>query len=262
MTLTNLFLTIAISLDFEVVEPAVESITNTIIKQEFEIENQLEENIELTRQYCNNNSEYVLEQNIADINISCDILEMEIDQIINKTVREKTKEIYYTDYDCDFWDCLEKTGSPFFLISLKAQDYWYSKFFMMLFISLALIFILFLTIKNISNFTIITGIIFILSSAIFAKLDYIINKITQAIITDSSEIMTQSSEIIKQVFYIFFAQASQVYLTIILIGIIFIALGIIIKFFGLGMKFNLFLEKLGKHPEKGKEAENGKNKKD
>ncbi len=120
--------------------------------------------LEEAEKYCENNSEYIFSYEGQNIVIDCDDVQQGTQGIINKTVENLTKQIYYKDYECDFWDCFEKEETPLFLISEKAKDYWTGKLYLALIISLVLIIGLFFSVKNKKNFPIILGGVIIFAS--------------------------------------------------------------------------------------------------
>ena len=92
------------------------------------------------------------------------------DAIVNEAYEDVIYDIYYKDYDCEFWNCFSKTGFPFFLVSKKAMDYWMEKFYFTLLVSLFLIALIFLFVEQKINTPIIVGILLALSAFPLLKL--------------------------------------------------------------------------------------------
>lgn len=157
------------------------------------------------------------------------------------------EEIYYADYDCDYWDCIGKTEIPLFLISEKSKNYWNNLFIYISLISIALAAILFFLISRKQNFPTLIGILFIFSSFPLWGLQKMISFFPQNIFSNFA--------------FIFFNQSGFVIILLILIGVLFLAIGAILKLFGTGFKiyeffsrFNVKLfKKKNKLPEKSSE---------
>ncbi|HEA46375.1 MAG TPA: hypothetical protein ENH99_01185 [Candidatus Pacearchaeota archaeon] len=124
---------------------------------------------EIVEEHCLNNSDYVFSYEGYVVDIPCSVIEGGADAVIDETVNDLIEKIYYEDYDCGFWDCLSKTGAPFFLVSEKAKDYWKGKLYLALVISLALAVLLFFLTEEKQNFPIVLGSIIIVSALPLAK---------------------------------------------------------------------------------------------
>jgi len=134
-----------------------------------------EANKELTKakNYCRqNNTSYVFNYEGYVINISCqDVLNSNNSmEFVNETYNDVVYDIYYKEYDCNFWKCFSKTGLPFFLVSEKARDYWKSKLYFSLLASLILIILIFLLVEQKQNTPIIVGVLLVLSAFPLLKL--------------------------------------------------------------------------------------------
>ena len=100
----------------------------------------MEENYPAMELYCQNNSEFVFREDTSGytFSIPCDIVAQGSEAIVDYGVNSLIEQVYYEDYDCEFWDCIGKTSSPLFLISEKAKNYWNSKFYLALMASVVL----------------------------------------------------------------------------------------------------------------------------
>jgi hypothetical protein len=252
LIITSLLFTIALTLDFQNIQPAINNLTHTLLEEEYDLRQNIDSNLVQARELCENNSGYTFQFQEQDIEIPCEIIIKNTSEIIEFTIQNFTKEIYYQEYNCDFWNCFQETGKPFFLVSKKAQDYWYSKFYISLIATLAIIAILYILFSSTSNFSIFIGGILVLSSLVFIKLDYAIEKILTSIVSGTQGMLSKSFDIILNSVTILFSQTYQAYLTALLIGIGLIILGILIKFFGLGMKLSAWLEKCKSSKESNK----------
>jgi len=124
--------------------------------------------------YCRNlnNKYYVSHYQGYSVNISCATVNIEIDprEIFNKTYEDFIYDIYYKEYDCDFWNCFSRTGLPFFLVSEKARDYWMEKFYFALLASLILMALIALFVEQKVNALLIVGILLAFSAFPLLKL--------------------------------------------------------------------------------------------
>lgn len=125
------------------------------------------------KNYCRqNNNSYVFNYEGYVINVSCqNVLNSNSSvEFINETYNDVVYDIYYKEYDCNFWNCFSKTGLPFFLVSEKARDYWKSKLYFSLLASLILIILIFLLVEQKQNTPIIVGVLLVLSAFPLLKL--------------------------------------------------------------------------------------------
>lgn len=241
--LTGLFLTLDYSLDYNVIQPELQKTLNNLIAEQPNLDSQLQENIENIKQKCENLSqinisEYGENYSIQElpIDLNCDSLNSGTSGIINSTTEALLNETYYKEYDCKmsatnlFIDCIKKTGSPFFLISKQAQNYWNSKFRLFLFLSLFLAVTLFFLTETKSNSFLIAGILTLIAALPLMKIELLsfFFKIDKAIL---------------DVFLILFKEAYSVFLTMFFIGSFLIIGAILFKFFNLGLKISSWFVK-------------------
>ena len=137
--------------------------------------------------------------------------------IINKTVQDVTYGIYYTQYDCSFFNCFSKTQLPFFLVSKKAMDYWMNKFYIMLIASLVLIFLIFLLVEEKQNVAILAGALLILAAIPILKLKAVIDFFAG-----------RFSPLID----LFLKNTGAVFTLSLIIGAVLVAAGILLRFLG------------------------------
>ncbi|MEK6897681.1 MAG: hypothetical protein AABW93_04095 [Nanoarchaeota archaeon] len=141
---------------------------------EFNLTKAGEDALRIGKSYCRNqnNTYYVFNYEGYNINLSCATITNSTnpEAVINETFEETIYDIYYKDYDCEFWNCFSKTGFPFFLVSKKAMDYWMEKFYFTLLVSLFLIALIFLFVEQKINTPIIVGILLALSAFPLLKL--------------------------------------------------------------------------------------------
>ena len=224
-------LTLSSSLKYENVKEGLSPIIKETIQQEsggLPIGN----NLSMIEQYCKNNSEFVFSEGIYIVTIPCEIAKQGNDAIIEKGINDVINESYYKNYDCSFFDCLQKPGAPFSLVSQGAYEYWKSKFYLALVLSIILVIALFLLVENKSNAFILSGALLIVSSLPLFGLKNI-----AGFFVDKS---------ILKFLSVFFAQASSVFYKALIVGIVLLSIGIIIKFVGVSMKISDFINKFHK----------------
>jgi len=228
----NIFLTLTLSIDPSSIQKELGSDILDSIVGDINVKGVIEENIPAMQEYCEDKTEFSFEDPNTgkSFTISCDVIAQGSDAIVDYGVDTFIEEIYYEDYDCGFWDCFEKTGSPLFLISEKAQNYWNNKFYFSLIASIVLIALMFFLVEKKSNMFIISGSLLILSALPFMKLDSILSFF--------------SDKPFLGLLTIFFTKAYIVFLIMFISGIVILGVGILLKFFGIGFKIsNMFSKK-------------------
>jgi hypothetical protein len=225
----NSFATLNSSLKYENVQeqiaPIVENITSgaitDLIPEEFQdsigdfnLTKEMEAAKEAMRPYCENVSEYeyVFQEGGFTFTVPCDLLNETPETLIQKGIEDIVEDTYYSEYDCGFWDCIEKTGSPLFLFSEQAQEYWKGKFYYALVVSLILIALMFFLVKTKPNWPIITGALLIGSVIPIKSLE----KILTSVVGSPFDALVG----------IFFSRASAVFWTSLIIGLLVLGGGI------------------------------------
>jgi hypothetical protein len=184
---------------------------------EFNLTKAAEDNLDIIKSYCQNNTEYVFSYKGYTVNIPCYANSTNPDVLINETFNDVIYDIYYKQYDCGFWNCFAKTEIPFFLVSQKARDYWKNKFYIALIASLILILLIFLFVEQKQNTPIVAGILLILSALSILKLE------------DFAYFLAGGfSSLIK----IFLSNTHNVFLFSLILGIFLIVIGVGLRFFG------------------------------
>lgn len=228
----NIFLTLSLSLNYDNLKTEFSSDILDSIEGEINIKEIIEENIPEMQEHCKNKTEFSFEDfNTGQgFTIPCDVVVQGSDAIIDYSFNNFIEEIYYEDYDCGFLDCFEETGSPLFLISEKSQNYWNNKFYWALLISVVLVGLMFFLVEKKSNTFIVAGALLIVSALPFMKLDSVLSLF--------------SDNFILEFLSVFFSQSYNVFLIMLITGIIVLVAGIVIKLFGIGFKIsNVFSKK-------------------
>ncbi|MFW6283577.1 MAG: hypothetical protein ACOC1P_06020, partial [Minisyncoccales bacterium] len=251
----------------EKVSESPDAIVDSVINQssfqiidEDVVEQQVYENYGVFVDYCESHSDFVIEnperfdelkeiQEIIDsdsIEVSCDVVEEEPEEILRDVVGDYFDRIYYKNYDCDFsitslfFDCFTKYKSPFFLISEQAKNYWYNKFVLLLLVNIALAGAMFLFIENRSNWFLVVGIFLIIASLPFLSLKWIM------LFLDNQYL---------EIYSVLFTQYNETFLISVLAGVLMIALGIGFKFFKLGFYISGKFDNLSKKFSKKRDSE-------
>jgi len=227
----NTFLTLNLSLTYDNVQQELVSVIKDIVGDEMNLSEKIENDFEVMKLYCENNSEYVFSQEEHTFVIPCEIISEGSDAVIDYGINNLVNEVYYEEYDCNFWDCIKDTEAPFFLVSEKAKNYWGEKFYFSLLICLILIILMFFLIENKTNLLIVVGSLLIVSSLPFMRLNWVLSFINESLFG---------------FFTIFFSKAHYVFLIVFILGLFVIGFGIILKFFKIGFKISEIANKFSK----------------
>ena len=184
-----------------------------------------EENLKATN-FCRiQNTSYNFNYEGFAVDIPCETVSLGVDAIVNETISDVVYGIYYTEYDCNFWSCFSGEKFPFFLVSEKAQDYWKSKFYILLIVSMILVALMVLFMEERINAPIIAGILLALSAIPILKL--------------SSLISAFAGQPISFIIGIFFSKAGMIFWISFILGLALIGMGFAAKVMNLG-----FIKKL------------------
>jgi len=229
----GIFLTMSMSLNYETIKPELVTAVSDLVQEKIDLESGLSIEFSIMQEYCQNNSEYVFKEPESGrvFVIPCEVVSQGLDSVVNYSIENFVDQIYYDEYDCDFWNCFETSEIPFFLVSQKAKDYWVSKFYLSLLISAVLIGLMFLFVEHKTNLPLVVGGLLIISSLPFAKFNSVLGFI--------------SDESFFQFFTVFLLKAHTVFLIFLITGIILVALGIVLKFFKIGFVVSNFFSRFG-----------------
>ncbi len=204
------FLTVYLSLDYNSVKPELSLVVSDLIKEE-------------------KNAYEFLEGK---------------EELIENKISEEVGNKYYKEYDCGFWDCIQKTKDPFSLISKNAQDYWKNKFLSFLIVCLVLAVVVFLLVEHKSNFFILSSFIFGLASLCFLKLDGVADLILKPFFSIGEKLGDLPFSSFLELFSVFLAKSSAVFYLFFVIGISFLVIWIIIEVFKAGFEIPIIIEKI------------------
>ncbi len=224
----SFFWTLSQSLNYEVLAPQLKEVAKDVTNNQMNLKNDISIKYSQMSSHCMNNSEYrFYNDNLKhEFVFSCSLVLNGTDAVFDNAIDELVKDIYFREYDCDFWDCALKTGSPFFLISQKAKNYWNEKFMIALAISILLVVLLFFLINNKMNLPIYLGSVLILSSLLFRFLEIFLLKIAMIPLFG---MIPQGLESVISNFDFLFVKSYLVMWVGFSLGIFLIALGISFK---------------------------------
>ncbi|GAH24720.1 unnamed protein product, partial [marine sediment metagenome] len=207
------------------------------------LSDEINKNLEIMEEYCQNNSDYVFNYEGNTLVIPCSVISQGSEAIIEAGVANIVDDFYYAEYNCGFWDCFEKTGSSFFLISEKAKNYWNNKFYFALIAFVILIVLMFFLVEKKTNLPLIVGSLLIISSLPFMKLNNFVGTFINPLLS-AAGIPGDISSSFLSIFSIFFTKAHTVFLITLISGLVILSIGILLKIFGIGFKIsNLFSKK-------------------
>ncbi len=234
----NLLLTISWSLNYNNVQEKLTPVIKDVLRDEIGATDVLKEKFPQMQTYCVNNPEYIFTYRERVITIPCSVVGEGEEKVIDYGIGKFIEDIYYHNYECNFWDCFKTEGLPLFLVSSKAQVYWYTRFNYILMAIGILSALGFIFAQRKSNFFILLSFLIILASLPLAKFDFITSLI---------------GEPAESLLNVFFSRSYDVFFRVALIGAAFLALGLILKFFRIGFKIStIFAKKEGVSKEEVK----------
>ena len=232
----NILLTLSLSLKYENVKPGLVSFLSDVVNEQLNIEEQLNQLFPAIEMYCQTNQEYTFAYGGYTFTIPCDVATQGSSTLVGYGVNSLVDKYYYAEYNCNFWDCFSEGDVPLFLISEKAQVYWQAKFYFALLLSVALAALVFLLVEKKTNFFFLVGGLTILSSLPLIKLDKI-----AFLFPDSSEGV---GNYFSKIIVIFFNQSQSVFIKAVIIGSVFVIIGIILKVFHAGFIISNFFSRI------------------
>ena len=253
LLLGNVFFVLSLSLNYENVQkelgPILKDFTGNelnIIEEDFNMAGEMEKAKKFMEEHCQNESSYVFAEGGYTFVIPCEILD-EVEEspsaLIDQGIENIVEQIYYDDYDCEFWNCLEETGLPLFLVSEKAKNYWQEKFYFALMAFAVMIVLIFFLVERKQNTLIVVGSILALSSLPLFGLEKIIVSI----------VGTSYFAFVG----VFFNKINTVFWIVFLSGLIILGAGIALRFLN-----NDFIKKIfsKKNVQKSTKESDGKKK--
>jgi len=241
---SSLFLlTISSSLSYTTIEKEAQNLTKEFLYSNIDFSSAIDDAYPFMEIYCQNNSQYVFKQNEYTFTISCDKLSEGKDAMIDNGINNIVKEIYYKEYNCQFIKCFANGEIPLFLFSKMSYDFFYNLFTITLIVSILLSILGFFLVEKKNSLPILIGVLLVLCSLPFFKLNKILTLVPEKLIAD--------------IVGLFFSTSSSLALNCFIIGIILIVVGLILK---LIMTANFARNLFVKHKEKKSEKEEKENK--
>ena len=227
----NATLTLTWSLEYETLKPTLQDVAGDVALEQFGLEEYVDDATLLMQEYCQNETEFVFNQEGMTFVIPCETINQGSDAIVDYAMDKLVEEVYYTEYNCEFWECVKKTDNFLVLISEKAYEYWRSKFLIFFLISIALFLLMFIVANRKSNAFILAGLVTIVSSLPFIKLTWIARFLPASL---------------REIFLSFFTRSHNVFIIMMAVGLFLLGLGIVFHF----LKWGLQISKLfNKHAE-------------
>lgn len=237
---TGVFATLNSSLSFNVVKSQANPFMQDFVESHVDKEIINNQNLILNNQ-CLNEIEYIFKDDFTNYTfaVPCEVILNGTEAIINYEANSLIEKYYYEEYNCDFWKCFKEVETPLFLVSQYSADYWKSRYYNFLFISILFMGLLFLLIRNKINFPIVLGFLVSLSFVPISFLDSIGKFFLRIIFSLMKGAFNSAGSIdISSFVLIFFSKADDVFWTGFLIGLILIAIGFFIRLIKVGFKLS------------------------
>lgn len=238
----GLFYTLNSSLEYENVKIQIYDLANKTLSEKLSTKQILDKNLDQLKIYCKNNSFYALnksEMNIK-VNISCESISQGEEAITQEFLNESVEQIYYTSYDCTILKCLEDKDKYFFFVSLQFKEEIASKLYMIYICLFVLIILIFILAKKKHNAFFVTGILFVIASLPFLKLESLFSFLGESALSVTN---------------IFFSKSYLVFIRMIIIGASILIVGFLFRFFELGFKISNMIQKIKGKDSTSKEEE-------
>jgi hypothetical protein len=240
-----LLLTLSTSLKYDNLQKESKEIVKGFLANNMDINSTIDKAYPFIQVYCQTNSEYVFNSGGYTITVPCSSALEGKTALIDSGVDSLIKGVYYKEYDCEFIKCIQG-GNPLVLISKKSYDFFGNIFKISLAVILLLLVLTFFLIQNKTNLFVLTGILLIISSLPFLKLDGITN-----LIPDKT---------VSQIVGLFFSGAYSTSIKMIIIGAVVLVIGIILKIFKIGFSISDIISKFKKPVKKEAKAVKKKSK--
>jgi hypothetical protein len=230
-----ILLTMSWSLNYDNVKTELGSALKGNLTNKIGINELVTQNYPKMQEYCKNNSSYIVNYEGNIISVPCSVILEGHDAIVDNEINSSIEKIYFTNYNCNFWNCFDTQQIPFFLVSLKAQQYWYSKFNQVLILIGLLSICGFLLAEKKSNFFLLVSALIIIAVIPIAKIDWLISL---------------TGKTAEGLLSVFFSKSYSVFIRGIALGVILLVIGVVLKFFGIGFKIQTILSKFRRSDKK------------
>jgi len=243
--LGNAFLTLSWSLEYDNVEPQITNFASEMIS-DLGFKETISENKEYMKTYCIEYDSFIYSQDGITLEIPCEIIAQGTNSIIDYGIKTMIEDLYYKTYNCSFWECLKQDSEPFVLVSEKSKDYWGDMYFYSIFATIVMFLLLLLVIESKHSTLTITGVLMIVASYPFRKLNWVLGFLPDGRLTD--------------LFLALFAKSYNVFLITMIIGFALFAIGIGFEFLGFGLWFTKLIGAFKKDKKKEEKIKSTSNK--
>ena len=215
----NVLWTLDKSLDYETIKPELVSVVKEVIEDEINVSEVVGEEFAKMEDYCVDNSEYVFsyEESGRVFEVGCEVIAQGPDAVVDYAIENFVEEIYHG----------QANESMFNFAKLK--DSINSYFYIALAVAFVLFVLVFFLAEAKSNSFIIAGSLLVISSLPFVKIEQFLFWVPFGF---------------AEYFTVFFSEAYTVFLISLITGLIVLAVGIVMKFFGVGFKVFEFFSKI------------------
>lgn len=224
LILTSSFLFLSISLSYENINNSFNTqLTDEFLDSAYGKNFDVVYNMSFNKCLTNNTHVYALDYESFSLDIPCEVIVSGQNATLSYGVEKMIEGFYYKEYSCSFWECLNE--NPLIIASAHSKDYFQSKFYLFGVVSLILAGLLFLLVEKKNNFLIVLGLLVFLTSLPFMKV---------------SSFFSMFSSEIGDWFASVFSNSSSFFWFAFISGIILIAIGFILKFYGFGVSLGKF----------------------
>lgn len=222
-----LLLTVSWSLNYENVKVELGAVLQDQANENIDLDF-LGENYEAMQTYCDNYDNYVINYENIEVVVPCSVILNGSDSIITYSIDRFVEKIYFAHYDCSFVNCFAEYEVPFFIISAKAQKYFYSLFNTVLILFGIFAIIGFLLSEKKSNFFLLIAVLIAIAALPFSQFDIIVGDV---------------GSVAKGLLHVFFSKAYTVFIYGIILGAALLLIGLILKLFKVGFKIQTIFQK-------------------
>lgn len=234
----SLFLTISLSLSFDNVQKEMVPILKDSAKNPIKISDAISGDYAVMQEYCTTYSNYVVNYEGQKIIVPCSVISQGKEAVIDYGVNQFVQGIYFANYDCSFIRCFTEYKIPFFIISKKMQDDFFTNFGLFLIVIAIFSILGFILSEKKSNFFLLLSVLLFLSALPFWKFDWFINFF---------------GESLQGLLSVFFNKSFIVFKGVAITGGSLLFVGLFLKFFRIGFDISTIFSRKGrekKHKKK------------
>jgi len=214
----NVLWTLDKSLDYETMKPELTSVVKEVLEEQVNISEVVEGEFAEMESYCENNSEYVFsdEESGKVFESPCEVVAQGSDAVVDYAIEDFIEEVYTGQTENSTFD--------FAKLKESINSYLYYVFI----VAIVLFVLVFFLTEVKSNAFIIAGSLLSVSALPLVKIEMFFSFIPFGF---------------AEFAVIFFSKASTVFAISFITGLVVLAVGIVMKFFGIGFKLFDFMNK-------------------